>query len=480
MKKLSKILEVITEIEKKNITDLLIENIATDSRLVKKNGMFFSVAGSSLNGRDFEEKAIENGAKVIVSENELKEKFPNIGFVKVKNIRKVISVVSDFYFDSPSKKISVIGVTGTNGKSSVVNFLFQIFNSLGYKSGLISTISYFIGNKKFNSTHTTPDSISLNSMLNEMVKKNCKFCFVEVSSHALSQFRVHAIKFKIGIFTNISHDHLDYHKTFEDYLATKKIFFDSLTQDSKLVVNADDKNSFKITKDSRAEIKTYSLKRKTDYSCKLIESSIDGLHLKINNNEIYTKISGEFNAYNLLAAYATCIELDLEEDNVLKAISNIFSPEGRFEIIKNKNFTSILDYAHTDDAFRNVFFSIKKITKKNIITVFGCGGNRDKLKRPIMLDIVSKNSDVVIITSDNPRSESFELITKDMLSKSSNEEIKRYMIVEDREQAIKLGCTIAAQKKSLLLVAGKGHEKFQEINGVKIPFDDKKIIIKYS
>ena len=480
MKQLSQILDVITAVDKKNITEILIENIAADSRLIKKNGMFFSVRGANLNGRDFEKKAIENGAKVIVSENEPKEYFAGVAYIKVKNIRKQIAIVSDFFFDSPSKKISIVGVTGTNGKSSVVNFLFQIFNSLGHKSGLISTINYIIGNKKFDSTHTTPDSITLNYMLKEMVKENCKFCFMEVSSHSLSQFRVYAIKYKVGVFTNISHDHLDYHKTFENYLRTKKSFFDSLAVDSKLIYNSDDKNSLKIVEDSNAEIKTYSIRNKTDYSCKVIESTIDGLHLKINNKEIYTRVCGEFNAYNLLAAYATCIELNLQKEKVLIAISNIVAPEGRFEIIKNKNFVSILDYAHTDDAFRNIYSSIKKITKKSITTVFGCGGDRDKHKRSVMLDVVSKNSDFVIITSDNPRNETFEEITKDMLSNSSNDEIKRYFIVEDREQAIKLGCTLSIQKKSLLLVAGKGHEKFQEKNGIKTPFDDKKIIIKYS
>ena len=480
MKQLSQILEVITAVDKKNITEILIENIAADSRLIKKNGMFFSVRGANLNGRDFEKKAIENGAKVIVSENEPKEYFAGVAYIKVKNIRKQIAIVSDFFFDSPSKKISIVGVTGTNGKSSVVNFLFQIFNSLGHKSGLISTINYIIGNKKFDSTHTTPDSITLNYMLKEMVKENCKFCFMEVSSHSLSQFRVYAIKYKVGVFTNISHDHLDYHKTFENYLRTKKSFFDSLAVDSKLIYNSDDKNSLKIVEDSNAEIKTYSIRNKTDYSCKVIESTIDGLHLKINNKEIYTRVCGEFNAYNLLAAYATCIELNLQKEMVLIAISNIVAAEGRFEIIKNKNFVSILDYAHTDDAFRNIYSSIKKITKKSITTVFGCGGDRDKHKRSAMLDVVNKNSDFVIITSDNPRSETFEDITRDMLSNSSNDEIKRYFIVEDREQAIKLGCTLSVQKKSLLLVAGKGHEKFQEKNGIKTPFDDKKIIIKYS
>ena len=480
MKQLSQILEVITAVDKKNITEILIENIAADSRLIKKNGMFFSVRGANLNGRDFEKKAIENGAKVIVSENEPKEYFAGVAYIKVKNIRKQIAIVSDFFFDSPSKKISIVGVTGTNGKSSVVNFLFQIFNSLGHKSGLISTINYIIGNKKFDSTHTTPDSITLNYMLKEMVKENCKFCFMEVSSHSLSQFRVYAIKYKVGVFTNISHDHLDYHKTFENYLRTKKSFFDSLAVDSKLIYNSDDKNSLKIVEDSNAEIKTYSIRSKTDYSCKVIESTIDGLHLKINNKEIYTRVCGEFNAYNLLAAYATCIELNLQKEMVLIAISNIVAAEGRFEIIKNKNFVSILDYAHTDDAFRNIYSSIKKITKKSITTVFGCGGDRDKHKRSVMLDVVSKNSDFVIITSDNPRNETFDEITKDMLSNSSNDEIKRYFIVEDREQAIKLGCALSIQKKSLLLVAGKGHEKFQEKNGIKTPFDDKKIIIKYS
>ena len=480
MKQLSQILEVITAVDKKNITEILIENIAADSRLIKKNGMFFSVSGANLNGRDFEKKAIENGARVIVSENEPKEYFAGVAYIKVKNIRKQIAIVSDFFFDSPSKKISIVGVTGTNGKSSVVNFLFQIFNSLGHKSGLISTINYIIGNKKFDSTHTTPDSITLNYMLKEMVKENCKFCFMEVSSHSLSQFRVYAIKYKVGVFTNISHDHLDYHKTFENYLRTKKSFFDSLAVDSKLIYNSDDKNSLKIVEDSNAEIKTYSIRNKTDYSCKVIESTIDGLHLKINNKEIYTRVCGEFNAYNLLAAYATCIELNLQQEMVLIAISNIVAAEGRFEIIKNKNFVSILDYAHTDDAFRNIYSSIKKITKKSITTVFGCGGDRDKHKRSVMLDVVSKNSDFVIITSDNPRNETFDEITKDMLSNSSNDEIKRYFIVEDREQAIKLGCTLSIQKKSLLLVAGKGHEKFQEKNGIKTPFDDKKIIIKYS
>ena len=480
MKQLSKILEVITAVDKKNITEILIENIAADSRLIKKNGMFFSVKGANLNGRDFEKKAIENGAKVIVSENAPKKYFTDVAYIKVKNVRQQISIVSDFFFDSPSKKISVVGVTGTNGKSSVVNFLFQIFNSLGYKSGLISTINYIIGDKKFDSTHTTPDSITLNYMLKEMVKENCKFCFMEVSSHSLSQFRVYAIKYKVGVFTNISHDHLDYHKTFENYLRTKKSFFDSLAVDSKLIYNADDKNSSKIVEDSIAEIKTYSIKNKTDYSCKVIESTIEGLHLKINNKEIYTRVCGEFNAYNILAAYATCIELNLQKEMVLIAISNIVAAEGRFEIIKNKNLVSILDYAHTDDAFRNIYSSIKKITKKSITTVFGCGGDRDKHKRSAMLDVVNKNSDFVIITSDNPRSETFEDITRDMLSNSSNDEIKRYFIVEDREQAIKLGCTLSVQKKSLLLVAGKGHEKFQEKNGIKTPFDDKKIIIKYS
>ena len=455
-------------------------NFHFDSRLISENDMFIAINGVTQDGNEYINSAIEKGASVIVCNKIPQLTNDKVTYVLSKNTRKALSKISCNFYANPSKKIKLIGVTGTNGKTSVVNLLHQLFSNLGEKSGLISTVGNMIGDKKITSTHTTPDPKQLNFLINKMVEEKCSYCFMEVSSHAIDQERISDLNFDIAVFTNITHDHLDYHKKFENYLNTKKLFFDSLDSTSIALVNKDDKRNDYILQNSSAIKYTFSLKSFSNYKCKIIESDFDGMLLEIDNSKLWVKLTGRFNAYNLLAIYSVAILLNKDKIEVLNKMSLLSPAEGRFQTFKSSdNIVFVLDYAHTDDALQNVISTINSIRKKdqNLITVFGCGGDRDKLKRPIMTQIACKLSSRVILTSDNPRSEKIDDIISDMLFDISKVDHAQTIVINDREQAIKTAYSIA-QSSDIILVAGKGHEKYQEVNGERIPFDDKEKILE--
>ena len=478
--RLNDILKDIDVLEIKGNRTCDIINFHFDSRLISENDMFIAINGVTQDGNKYINSAIEKGASVIVCEKIPQLINEKVTYVLSKNTRKALSKISCNFYGNPSKKIKLIGVTGTNGKTSVVSLLHQLFSKLGEKCGLISTVENLIGDKKIESTHTTPDPKQLNFLINKMVDEECAYCFMEVSSHALDQERISDLNFDIAVFTNITHDHLDYHKNFENYLNTKKGFFDNLDSKSIALVNKDDKRHEYILQNSKANKHTFSLKSFSHYKCKIIESDFDGMLLEIDNSQLWVKLTGRFNAYNLLAIYSVAILLEKEKIEVLNKMSLLLPAEGRFQTFKSSNdVVFILDYAHTDDALQNVISTINSIRKKNqnLITVFGCGGDRDKLKRPIMTQTACKLSSRVILTSDNPRSENIDNIISDMLSEISKEDLARTIVINDREQAIKTAFSIA-QSSDIILVAGKGHEKYQEINGERKPFDDKEKILE--
>ena len=461
-------------------TNIEISNIQLDSRNISKGEMFIALAGTQKSGDEFIQSAIINGAKAIICHNTPKTYSENVTYILVNDSNDALSVISNNFYDFPSKKLEIIGVTGTNGKSSIVSLLHQLFSIRGYKCGLISTIENIIDQEKYISTHTTPDILQINFLLNKMVELGCSYCFMEVSSHALDQKRIKGLNFKIAVFSNLTHDHLDYHKSFKNYLNTKKSFFDNLEKTAIALINSDDKNANVMMQNSLAEKYTYSLQSISDYKCKIIESDFDGMLLELDNYKIWVKLVGKFNAYNLLAVYSVSKLLKGNTDEILQALSLVSSAEGRFQTLKSdNNIVFVIDYAHTEDALQNVLSTINSIRKKNqnLITVFGCGGDRDRLKRPLMTNVACKLSSQVIITSDNPRNENISDIISEMLTGISEQNIEKTIVINDRKQAIKTAFRLA-KSNDIILVAGKGHEKFQEISGVKIPFDDKKEILK--
>ena len=461
-------------------TNIEISNIQLDSRNISKGEMFIALAGTRKRGDEFIQSAIINGAKAIICDNTPSTYSENVTYILVNDSNDVLSEISNNFYDFPSKKLKVIGVTGTNGKTSIVSLLHQLFSIRGYKCGLISTIENIIDQKKYISTHTTPDILQINFLLSKMVEIGCSYCFMEVSSHALDQNRIKGLNFKIAVFTNITHDHLDYHKSFKNYLNTKKSFFDNLEKTAIALINSDDKNANVMMQNSLAEKYTYSLQSISDYKCKIIESDFDGMLLEVDNYKTWVKLVGKFNAYNLLAVYSVSRLLGGEKHEILQALSTVSSAEGRFQTLKlDNNIVFIIDYAHTEDALRNVLSTINSIRKRNqnLITVFGCGGDRDSSKRPLMTNVACKLSSQVIITSDNPRNENISDIISDMLTGISEQNIEKIIVINDRKQAIKTAFKLA-KSSDIILVAGKGHEKFQEISGVKTPFDDKQEILK--
>ena len=456
------------------LTSIKITNIHFDSRKVKKNGMFIAIKGIRTDGHNYIEKAIRKGAKVILVENIPVEINDNITYVKVVNSNKALSVIASNFYHNPSKRIKLIGVTGTNGKTTIVSLLHQIFGLLNNKAGMLSTIENKIVENVIESTHTTPDILQINLLLNQMIDKGCKYCFMEVSSHAIHQGRVDGLHFSGGVFTNITRDHLDYHHTFSNYLNVKKSFLDSLSKHAFALINKDDKYALKMLEGTKAKKMTYSLKSLSNYKCKVLENQFQGMLLQINKIDVWVKLVGKFNAYNMLAVYAVVKQFDFSEEDVLKALSLLNSVNGRFEFVRNKEaVTGIVDYAHTDDALKNVIEVINEIKKDNedLITIIGCGGDRDKSKRSLMAKIACDLSSQVIITADNPRSEHPDDIIKDMISKLNFIQKKKVLIITDRKQAIMTAGKLA-NKNDVILVAGKGHEKFQEIKGEKIPFND--------
>lgn len=459
-------------------TNVAIPHMCFDSRQVQKDSLFVAVKGSLSDGHDYIEMAIEKGALAIICENLPADLNENVVYVQVKNSSRALGVVASNFYDNPSEKIKLVGVTGTNGKTTVATLLHNLFQALGYKAGLLSTVVYKVGSKAIDATHTTPDAIRLNAMLKEMLDEGCKYCFMEVSSHAVDQGRIAGLDFDIALFTNISRDHLDYHNTFDEYIIAKKKFFDGLSSQAIAIVNKDDKHGKTMLHHTKAVQRTFALRSTADYKCKIIESQFSGLHLNINGQDVYTKLIGSFNASNLLLTYAAAIELGEDSLQVLTVLSALNAVEGRFQQFKSDaGVTSIVDYAHTPDALQNVLKTIADIRNGNekVICIVGCGGDRDAGKRPLMAQAACQWADQIILTSDNPRSEDPKKIIEDMKSGLNASQMRNVLTVEDRREAIKLGVALSSEG-DILLVAGKGHEKYQEINGERFPFDDMAIL----
>jgi UDP-N-acetylmuramoyl-L-alanyl-D-glutamate--2,6-diaminopimelate ligase len=462
-------------------SSLCVHQLHIDSRKVEEGDCFVAIRGTLNDGHQFIDSCIVNGAKVIVCETLPVSLDKAVTYVQVENAAAILGFLAANFYDQPSKRIKVVGVTGTNGKTSIVTLLFRLFRSLGYNVGLLSTVQNQINETVIPSTHTTPDAISLNKLMNDMVDEDCEYCFMEVSSHAIEQYRIAGLQFTGAVFSNITHDHLDYHKTFENYIKAKKKFFDGLPNTAFALTNADDRNGAVMLQNTKAKKYTYAIKSIANFKTKVLENSIAGLHLEIDGVELFTRLIGDFNAYNLTAVYATALLLEVEKEACLISLSSLQPPSGRFEQISSpmSSKLGIVDYAHTPDALKNVLQTIAEFSKGNeqVITVVGCGGDRDKAKRPVMAEIATRYSDRVIFTSDNPRSEDPEEILKQMNAGVSPTEKRKVLTIADRREAIKTA-VLLAQKGDLILIAGKGHETYQEINGVKAHFDDKEELEK--
>ena len=456
-----------------------VNDLQTDSRKVKPGNCFIAVRGTLTDGHSFIGTAITNGASSIICEVLAAVLNDNVQYIVVENSAVAAGVMAHNFYGQLSEKIKLVGVTGTNGKTTIATLLFKLFSQLNYKCGLLSTVQNQIADKILPSTHTTPDAISLNKLIAEMYAEGCSHIFMEVSSHAIDQHRVAGLLFGGGIFSNITHDHLDYHKTFDEYIRVKKRFFDSLPSSAFALSNADDKRGAVLLQNTKAKKYLYSLKTMTDFKGKIIENSLNGLVLMINDIEVHCRLIGTFNAYNLLAVYGAAVCLGENKQTVLQILSSLNGAEGRFDymISSNQNVIGIVDYAHTPDALLNVLATIKNLRQgeEKIITVVGCGGNRDKTKRPVMAEVACEYSDKIIFTSDNPRNEDPAQIIKEMEEGVPVIARKKYISIVDRKEAIKTAVNLA-QQKDIVLVAGKGHEKYQEINGVKYDFDDKKVL----
>ena len=460
-------------------TDVEIKGIEIDSRKTKPGSLFIAVRGVAVDGHEFIEKAMEKGAVAIVCENMPAIKKEGIVYVQVENSAVAAGHIAHNFFGQPSEKFKLVGVTGTNGKTTIATLLYKLFTTLGYKCGLLSTVENHIGDKIVAATHTTPDAISLNALLKQMADEGCTHVFMEASSHAIHQHRVTGLQFAGGIFTNITHDHLDYHQTFDEYIRVKKSFFDGLSSTAFAISNADDKRGTVMLQNTNAKKYYYSLKTVADFKGRILENSLAGLVMTIDNQEVHFRLIGEFNAYNLLAVYGTAVCMEEQRQEVLKYLSVLTGAEGRFDYIisVHDKVIAIVDYAHTPDALLNVLATIKKLKKgfEKIITVVGCGGDRDKTKRPVMAEVACEHSDKVIFTSDNPRSEDPVQIIKDMEAGLSISAKRKHISIVDRKEAIKTAISLAA-KEDIVLIAGKGHEKYQEIKGVKNHFDDKEVV----
>ena len=454
--------------------DTQVNAIEFDSRAVSDGNVFVAVKGVTVDGHDYIQKAIQSGAVAVVCEALPVDRPEGIIFVQVRNSAEALAVIAANFFGNPSEELTLVGITGTNGKTTTTTLLHDLLTELGHKVGLLSTVVNKIGDREVPATHTTPNPVALNQLLREMVEEGCSYCFMEVSSHAIHQHRIAGLRFRIAGFTKITHDHLDYHKTFKEYIYTKKVLFDSLSAGAVAVVNIDDPNGQVMVQNSDATIRSFAMKTPADYKVKIIENTFSGLVLNINNHELWTKLVGGFNAYNILLVYSIACELGFEEMEVLTGISKLQSVEGRFEYLRSdNNVIAIVDYAHTPDALKNVLDTIQSVRTRNeqLITIVGCGGDRDKAKRPKMASIAVEVSDKVILTSDNPRSENPETIIEEMKAGIPAERSAKAMSITNREEAIKVACSLA-QPGDILLVAGKGHEKYQEINGERFPFDD--------
>lgn len=458
-------------------TGIEISSIEFDSRRVKKGTAFVAVRGTQADGHDFIEKAIQMGASAIVCEKLPDFLSEKVTFIEVKDSSFALGVMASNFYGNPSTKLKIVAVTGTNGKTTTVTLLFQLFRKRGYNVGLLSTVTNKINDREIPSTHTTPDPLKLNELLSEMVKEGCTHAFMEASSHAIVQHRISGLTFAGAIFTNITHDHLDYHGTFDAYIEAKKRLFDNLPSTAFALVNVDDKRGLVMLQNTKAEKKTFALKTVCDFKGKVLSNTIHGLEMEVNGQQVWFKLIGDFNAYNLLGVYAAAVMLGEDAQEVLTSLSDLPAAPGRFEqIVSESKITGIVDYAHTPDALQNVLETIKEFKEnKKVITVVGCGGNRDATKRPIMADIAAKFSDKVILTSDNPRNEKPEDILEQMEKGVKATDKKKVETILDRKEAIKKAVS-EANPGDIVLVAGKGHETYQEIQGVKHLFDDRKVL----
>ncbi|OSS40045.1 UDP-N-acetylmuramoyl-L-alanyl-D-glutamate--2,6-diaminopimelate ligase [Christiangramia flava] len=460
-------------------TGVTINELHFDSRKVKLNDVFVAIRGSVSDGHEFIKKAENQGALAIVCEEMPEERINGITYIEVEDSKKALAYMAANYYDNPSENLKLVGVTGTNGKTTIATLLYNLFQKAGFKVGLLSTVKVMVGDEEFEAIRTTPDSLTINYYLKKMNDAGVEFCFMEVSSHGIDQHRTTGLRFVGGIFTNLSHDHLDYHKDFAEYRDVKKRFFDELPAAAFALTNIDDKNGAVMLQNTRAKKYTYALKSYADYKAQILENQFTGLLLKVDDQEIWSKLIGNFNAYNVLAIYATAQLLGLETLEILQIISELNSVNGRFQytISEKEKITAIVDYAHTPDALKNVLETINSIRTKNeeLITVVGCGGDRDKTKRPKMGHIASALSTKVVFTSDNPRTEDPEQIIKDVEAGVEPQNFKKTMSVTNRKDAIKAACQLAG-KNDIILIAGKGHETYQEVNGKKLDFDDFKIV----
>ena len=476
-----KLIELLKNVEVLNTfgnTEVEITGVNIDSRRIETGHLFVAIPGTQTDGHKFIPKAIELGAAAILCEQMPEEQVEGVTYIVVESTESVVGIVATHFFGDPSRKLKLVGVTGTNGKTTIATLLYNMFRKFGHKCGLLSTVCNYIEGEAIPADHTTPDPIELNRLLAQMVDAGCDYAFMECSSHAIAQKRIGGLKFAGGLFTNLTRDHLDYHKTVENYRDAKKAFFDGLDKDAFAITNADDKNGQYMVQNTKAQVKTYSIRSMADFKAKIIECHFEGMYLDINGKEVGVQFIGKFNVSNLLAVYGAAIMLGKKPEDILVILSTLKSVSGRLEPIHSpEGYTAIVDYAHTPDALENVLNTINEVLngKGKVITVCGAGGNRDKGKRPIMAQTAAKLSDKVIITSDNPRFEEPQDIINDMLAGLDNKQMKKVVSIVDRKEAIRTACMMA-EKGDVILIAGKGHEDYQEIKGVKHHFDDREIV----
>lgn len=478
MAELKDILYKVSLLEVAGTTDIEIESVQFDSRKVKSGALFIAIEGTQADGHQFIDKAIELGAVAIISQKKPEAHKEGITYILVENSARALGLVASNFYGKPSAKLQVVAVTGTNGKTTTVSLLHKLFMELGYNVGLLSTVNNKINDSVLPATHTTPDAIAMNELFQKMLKQGCTHCFMEASSHAIDQERMAGVVLAGAIFTNISHDHLDYHKTFDEYIKVKKRLFDDLPSSAFALVNVDDKRGLVMMQNTKASKNSFALKTMCDFKAKVLSNTIQGLELEIDGKNVWFKLIGDFNAYNLLGVYAAAVLLGEKSEEVLTTLSILQPAPGRFEqVVADARVTAIVDYAHTPDALENVLSTIKTLRTGNekVITVIGCGGNRDKTKRPLMAEIACRFSDKVILTSDNPRNEVPEDIIKDMQAGVGPTHFRKALAITDRKEAIKVACSMA-EEGDIILVAGKGHETYQEIKGVKYDFDDRKVL----
>lgn len=479
MKTLREILYNVNILSVQGNNDIAVNTLAIDSRQVKKGGVFIAIRGAAADGHQFIARAVELGAAAVVCETLPDERAGDVCYVQTGNSAQAAGIMAGNFYNNPSHRLHLVGVTGTNGKTTIATLLFRLFTKLGHTCGLLSTVQNQIGDTVIPATHTTPDPISLNALLADMVEKGCDYAFMEVSSHAVHQQRIAGLKFAGGLFSNITHDHLDYHKTFDEYIRVKKAFFDQLPATAFALTNLDDKRGNVMLQNTKARKATYSLRTIADFRGKVLENNLTGLVMQIGEREVHFRLIGEFNAYNIMAVYGAAVLLEKDKDDILAALSDIQGAEGRFDYIVSaqERIIGIVDYAHTPDALLNVLATIRNLRQghEQIITVVGCGGDRDNAKRPVMAEVAAEHSERVIFTSDNPRSEDPAAIIRQMETGVPVHQRRKTISIADRREAIKTACSFA-QREDIILIAGKGHEKYQEIKGVKHPFDDKQVL----